>query len=237
MKSNNRALLISTSRLSGVEQMKLDLHYLEETISRTDILFTLRFYLWKGHWLSLGYHQKSIPANWETLSKKGRIKIVRRPSGGGAVLHSGGLTYALTFKKSSYKLFSYDIINDWLIKSLSELGLNLKKGNLRKSTIKDHCFSTSFICDLVDDYGVKRVGSAQYRKNGVFLQHGEIQLNPSRSLWKELFAEDAPSKINLNLTNEEIIKYLKDSLIEDIPNLIIQNINLKHSDIKKILKN
>ena len=54
--------------------------------------------------ITLGYHQKAIPSHWEKLLEDGVIKIVRRPSGGGAVLHSGGITYALTFKKSSYPM-------------------------------------------------------------------------------------------------------------------------------------
>ena len=35
----------------------------------------------------------------------------------GAVLHSGGITYALTFKKTYYKVLSYEMVNNWLIKS------------------------------------------------------------------------------------------------------------------------
>ena len=107
MRVDNQALIISTTKLTGVEQMALDLHFLEKTISKVEILFTLRFYHWEGNWISLGYHQKVIPPHWEKLLEDGIIKVVRRPSGGGAVLHSGGITYALTFKKHSYKIFSY----------------------------------------------------------------------------------------------------------------------------------
>ena len=216
--------------------MNLDLHFLGQTFSRAEILFTLRFYFWEGDWLSIGYHQKSIPSNWEMLSKEGIIKIVRRPSGGGAVLHSGGITYALTFKKTNYDGFKYNVINDWLIKSFKELGLYLEKGSLRKSTIRDHCFGSSYTCDLVDEFGFKRVGSAQYRKKGVFLQHGEIQLNPNKYLWGKLFEEEAPPQIDLNLTKEEIINYLKDSFIKEKSNLEIQTIIYNNSDIKEILK-
>ena len=114
---DNKAVIIPTLKLSGVEQMALDLHFLDKTISEFEILFTLRFYHWEGDWISLGYHQKSIPPHWEKLLDDGIIKIVRRPSGGGAVLHSGGITYALTFKKSSYKRFSYELVNNWLIEN------------------------------------------------------------------------------------------------------------------------
>ena len=115
LKRENQALIISTSTLSGFEQMALDKYFLEQTILKVEILFTLRFYYWEGNCISLGFHQKEIPSHWQKLSEEGTINIIRRPSGGGAVLHSGGITYALTFKKSSYKNFSYDIVNKWLI--------------------------------------------------------------------------------------------------------------------------
>ena len=221
-------------KLTGVEQMALDLHFLEKTISEVEILFTLRFYYWEGDWISLGYHQKVIPPHWEKLLDDGIIKVVRRPSGGGAVLHSGGITYALTFKKPSYKIFSYELVNNWLIKSFKELGLGLTRGTLKKSMIKENCFGSSYVSDLVDQYGFKRIGSAQYRKKGAFLQHGEIQLNPPRELWLRLFGEEPPTKVNLNLTNEEIIQYLMNSFLESKSNLKIENINYKKDEIKEL---
>ena len=215
--------------------MALDLHFLDKTISEVKILFTLRFYHWEGDWISLGYHQKLIPTHWEKLVEDGLIQIVRRPSGGGAVLHSGGITYALTFKKSSYKSFSYELVNNWLIKSFNELGLSLERGNLRRAIIKENCFGTSYVSDLVDQNGYKRIGSAQFRKKGAFLQHGEIQLNPPRDLWIKLFGEEPPKKINLSLSNKEIIKYLMNSFLQTKSNLEIENINYKKEDIKKLL--
>ena len=234
MRIDKKALIISTLKLSGDEQMALDLHFLEKTISKIELIFTLRFYHWEGDWVSLGYHQKVIPPHWAKLSEKGAINIVRRPSGGGAVLHSGGITYALTFKKPSYKTFSYEMVNNWLIKSFSGLGLHLEPGHLKKSLIKENCFGSSYISDLVDQYGFKRIGSAQYRKKGSFLQHGEIQLNPPRDLWMKLFKEEAPPKINLNLSNNEIIKYLKNSFLENKSELKIKNIEYTNEDIKKL---
>ena len=236
MEKENKALVFSTLTLSGFEQMTLDLNLLDKTISKPENILTLRFYHWEGDWLSIGYHQKEIPSHWEKLLNDGAIKIVRRPSGGGAVLHSRGITYALTFKKSFYKFFSYEMINSWLIKSFKELGLILKSGNIKKSTITENCFGTSYTSDLVDQGGVKRIGSAQYRKKGAFLQHGEIQIDPSQDLWFKLFGEEAPPRINLNLTNNEIINHLKNSFLEDNSNLKIKNIDLRNKNINNFLK-
>ena len=136
MEIKNKAFIVSTLSLPGDQQMALDLHLLDQTILKPEISLTLRFYFWKGDWLSIGYHQKKIPSNWKKLIKDGEIKIVRRPSGGGAVLHSGGITYALTYKRKSYKSLSYEMVNNWLIKSFSEIGLILKSGHLKKNNNK-----------------------------------------------------------------------------------------------------
>ncbi len=228
----NQALIFSTNNLPGFDQMALDLNTLDQTILNPEIILTLRFYYWTGDWLSIGYHQKEIPTHWKELLTNGEIKMVRRPSGGGAVLHSGGITYALTFKKAYYKILSYEMVNNWLIKSFRELGLNLQSGNLRKSTIKANCFGTSLISDLVDQNGVKRIGSAQYRKKGAFLQHGEIQTNPPKDLWLKLFKEKAPPKVNLDLTNDEIIQHLRNSFQENKLNIKFKNIVLENKNIK-----
>ena len=222
----NQALIFSTNSLSGFDQMALDLNSLDQTISNPEIILTLRFYYWTGDWLSIGYHQKEIPPHWEKLLSNGEIKIVRRPSGGGAVLHSGGITYALTFKKIYYKFLSYEMVNNWLIRSFKELGLNLQYGNLQKSPINCNCFGTSLISDLVDQDGFKRIGSAQYRKKGAFLQHGEIQTNPPKDLWLKLFREEAPPKVNLNLKNDEIIQHLRNSFQENKSNIKFRNITM-----------
>ena len=229
----NQALIFSTKNLPGFDQMALDLNLLDQTITNPEIILTLRFYYWTGDWLSIGYHQKEIPCHWEELLSNGEINIVRRPSGGGAVLHSGGITYALTFKKNYYKILSYEIVNNWLIKSFRELGLDLQNGNSRKSSITSNCFGTSLISDLIDQDGFKRIGSAQYRKKGAFLQHGEIQTNPSKDLWFKLFKEEAPPKINLEQTNDEIVQYLRNSFLKNKSNINFKNIVIDIRNIRK----
>ena len=116
------------------------------------------------------------------------------------------------------------MVNNWLIKSFRELGLNLQNGNLQKSSIQTNCFGTSLISDLVDQDGFKRIGSAQFRKRGAFLLHGEIQTNPSKDLWLKLFREEAPPKVNLGLTNDEIVQHLRNSFLENKLNINFKNI-------------
>ena len=125
------------------------------------------------------------------------------------------------------------MVNSWLIKSFRELGLNLQNGNSPKSTIRTNCFGTSLISDLVDQDGFKRIGSAQYRKKGAFLQHGEIQTNPSKDLWFKLFEEEAPPKISLDLTNDEIVQHLRNSFIKNKSNINFKTINVDNKSIGK----
>ena len=215
--------------------MSIDKYLLERTISNKNIFFTLRFYQWEGNWISIGFHQKKYPEHWKELIKKGLINIVRRPSGGGAVLHSGGITYALTFNKPEYKKFSYQFINSWLIKSFALLGISLTNGSVKKGGIKENCFGTNYISDLVDENGNKRIGSAQYWKKGSFLQHGEIQLNPPLDLWIKIFNQEPPKPLRLELNNRKIIKHLKKSFLEDYSDSSLENIFLKPYEIKNIL--
>ena len=60
-----------------------------------------------------------------------------------------------------------------------------------------NCFSRSTAADLVDNQGIKRVGSAQRWLHGRLLQHGEIMLNPPQALWQKLFGSAAPPPAEL----------------------------------------
>lgn len=79
----------------GAMQMALDEWLLEQ--HRLGLMpSVLRFYTWSPSAISLGYHQHQYPQEWNTLTWRGKsIDIVRRPTGGRAVLHQGDLTYAV----------------------------------------------------------------------------------------------------------------------------------------------
>ena len=98
MNTQEEVLYLDPLELSGPEQMAIDLFLLEKSFTDKDFFMSIRFYTWDGDWLSIGKHQKELPRKWLKLLKNEQLKIVRRPSGGNAVLHSGGLTYALIWK-------------------------------------------------------------------------------------------------------------------------------------------
>jgi lipoate-protein ligase A len=83
--------LIPLVSASGSVQMAIDQWLLEQHLAG-QIPPTLRFYTWQPAAISLGYHQRRWPEFWQELSWRGiPVELVRRPSGGRAVLHQGEL--------------------------------------------------------------------------------------------------------------------------------------------------
>ena len=149
-------------------------------------------------------------------------------------MHSGGITYALTFKKAQYKKMSYELVNNWLVNTFSKLGLVLFQGKIKKSVIQDNCFGSNFTSDLVDQNGHKRIGSAQFWRKGSFLQHGEILLNPPSELWLKIFGEECPPNVKFTLDKEEIINELKHSFLDNYSDPSVENVFISLEDIKQL---
>lgn len=174
----------------GERQMALDTLLLEQASTAP----ILRFYRWKGAWLSLGRHQRQWPSHWTAMASSGSLSLVRRPSGGQAVLHAGGLTYALIWPKAPrQRKLAYREACGWLIDGFRMLGEELRFGDAPASADNMNCFARSTVADLVDSHGCKRIGSAQRWLHGCLLQHGEILLDPPTDLWTEVFGGVAPS--------------------------------------------
>jgi lipoate-protein ligase A len=184
----------------------------------------LRFYGWQKPTISLGYHQKRIPKHWsellnETDSEKlepsdpgtnqsirkskntspnpvinTNIDIVRRPSGGRAVLHHQDLTYAIvTRAKSGNRNETYRYICEFLIKGFAKLGIEVGFGAAKQNYLNSpSCFNTATNADLVVTDGRKLVGSAQVYRHGWVLQHGSIALQPDYALLRKIFATEVP---------------------------------------------
>ncbi len=210
--NHEKGKLIPQIKLEGPEQMALDVMLLEESLKSSTFSIALRFYTWKGPWLSIGKNQKHIPEKWATLLEQKKLQIVRRPSGGRAVLHSQGLTYALIWKSPPRKKReAYIKANQWLIKGFSDLGLELEFGSqfISSPTLASDCFSTSTPADLVDQYGNKRIGSAQHWRKGHLLQHGEILLDPPKKLWIEVFGEKPPKPATKEIPRKGLEKALQ----------------------------
>ena len=237
MNKNEEVLYINPLKLPGPEQMAIDLFLLEKSFIDKNFHMALRFYSWDGDWLSIGKNQTKLPPTWLELLKNKKLKIIRRPSGGNAVLHSRGLTYALVWRNPpKNKKKSYLKTAQWLKDGFKKAGVDLFLGNQPVNISNSNCFSTSTFADLVDKENNKLIGSAQYWKKGHLLQHGEILIEPSKQLWKKVFNTDPP-KIKKELKEKDkIIYFLKESFIKTWPNFQWYDYKLDKRD-KDIIKN
>jgi lipoate-protein ligase A len=196
--------------LPGALQMALDEQLLEASLADGAGAATLRLYRWSRPTLSLGYHQRSLPPHWQGLVRDGLVDLVRRPSGGRAVLHAGDLTYALIWPAAAgTRRQAYARASGWLCRAFAELGLPLRFGRSAPSRERSSCFATSTQADLVHRNGAKRIGSAQLWRRGGLLQHGSILLNPPIELWRQVFGEDPPFVPALPIEMEELVPHLR----------------------------
>ena len=179
---------------------------------------TLRFYTWSPPAISLGYHQSSWPEFWQQLTWKGApVELVRRPTGGRAVLHQGDLTYAVvTSGLSGSRVQVYQTICEFLIQGWRSLGVELHYGSVGRGYIHNpSCFGTATGADLVLADGTKFIGSAQKRRGEAILQHGSIRLKPDIALFTQVFDAESFCPIHLPLTQrgEALIQTVAEALI------------------------
>lgn len=175
----------------------------------------LRFYTWSPSAISLGYHQRKYPEDWQNLIwKNEKIELVRRPTGGRAVLHNGDLTYAVVASGfSGSRIEAYKKICEFLIEGWRNLGVELHYGTAGRGYINNaNCFGTATGADLVTVDGSKLIGSAQLRRGDAILQHGSMRLKPDKELFKKVFGEELfDIAIGEDLTIERIIAVLIDA--------------------------
>jgi lipoate-protein ligase A len=141
---------------------------------------TLRLFGFRPPCLSLGRFQ---PIPLETCREAG-LEIVRRPTGGRAVLHRGDICYSV-IAPADHPLLAGSILQSYgkiaraLAEAMAILGLPpLQEAAAHDgSPASDWCFEALAPHELAVD-GAKLVGSAQLRRDGVLLQQGSIRLAP-----------------------------------------------------------
>ena len=144
---------------------------------------TLRLFDWNPYTLSLGHAQPISDVDVASLSKLG-WGLVRRPTGGRAILHADELTYSICAKLdnpivSGNVIESYRRISKGLLKALELSGVQAdskpKEETFKKFSDYPVCFQ--FPSDYEITYNSKKlIGSAQARKKNAVLQHGAVPL-------------------------------------------------------------
>lgn len=173
-------LLVEPEPRAGAWNMAFDEALLEAAIRRGET--TLRVYRWAEPTLSLGYFQKTLSADLPAALR--RLPIVRRLTGGGAILHDQEWTYSCSLPKG-HRLTAnpevlYEAAHLALIRALASHGI---AAAMRGTTA--HAADRAFLCFLRGDprdvlfADRKVVGSAQRRRRGAVLQHGSVLLRAS----------------------------------------------------------
>jgi lipoate-protein ligase A len=171
---------------TGARNMAIDECLLAETAAGRRGRPTLRFYGWLPPAVSLGRFQDEATAVNRDACRRLGIDIVRRITGGRAVLHHRELTYSVVSPLPNGQfpndvLGTYKVIAKGLLVGLANLGIPaelVSRGSRHASLVerksKDAaCFSSPSWYELLAG-GRKIVGSAQRRVAGAFLQHGSI---------------------------------------------------------------
>lgn len=206
---------------TGKENMQIDSDLLDFAIKNELKEPIFRLYGWKPACVSLGRNQKDDFLDYEFLKSK-NIDVVRRLTGGRALLHDNEITYSFICPESclqngSHIVSSYKEISQILIDKFKKLGINLDFGASKPiKTGFDYCMLISTGADLC--YKEKKlIGSAQCRSHGYILQHGSILYDYNKKLLEEIFKEKVSTdeitsikEINPKLSKEEIIDILNE---------------------------
>jgi lipoate-protein ligase A len=149
----------------------------------------LRFYGWKPAGLSIGYFQSVKNFNFENL-KRHNIELVRRLTGGNAVLHDKEVTYSFIIDEKEMPksvVESYREISKGLLKGLENLGLKaVMNKEVEKGGKSAVCFNDPSWYEIIVN-GKKIVGSAQKRIDGKLLQHGAVLIDIDTEKYCSLF--------------------------------------------------
>jgi lipoate-protein ligase A len=203
--------------LSGAENMACDLALMDRA-RRTDEA-VLRIYSWKEPTLSFGRNQKASGYDRDALARAG-LAVVRRPTGGRAILHHREITYSVTAPAATGESIAaaYDWINGLLLRALRSLGVQAMiatPSSRAPAPDANPCFAEPSAGEITHG-GRKLVGSAQYREAGAMLQHGSILISDDQSSLAALAgggAVPAPATLELALGRAPQPAELHDALL------------------------
>lgn len=170
-----------SSPLTGDDNMRIDAELLDK-VSRCSERAFVRIYQWSAPTISLGYFQKDavLDHRWQGCP------VVKRLTGGGAILHDRELTYSVALPANHpfrhTPVAAYEHVHQAIIALLKSMGAVCQ---LRGETAEVAREDEPFLCFLRGDPrdvvigSNKIIGSAQRRRKGAILQHGSILMRSS----------------------------------------------------------
>ena len=158
---------------------------------------TLRFFAWRPATISLGYGQPLDHRIDTAAASSLGIGLVRRPTGGSAILHEGPeleLTYSVVaaagdFVGAADLLQTYRWIGAALAAGINRIGAPVEMVPVQPSdptAMPTFCFARTGSYEL-EVGGLKVVGSAQRRQGAGFLQHGAVMLGAAPDRLRRVF--------------------------------------------------
>ena len=173
--------LIISPPADGATNMAID-EAIAQTAAAGKVLPTLRFYRWEPPCLSLGRHQPLAKVDLERCMAAG-VDVVRRPTGGRAILHTDELTYSVAGSDQEPRLAggvldAYHRLSAGLVAGLHLLGIPARQApgtNRAGPDVSPACFEVPSAYEITV-HGRKLMGSAQSRRRGFVLQHGSLPL-------------------------------------------------------------
>lgn len=194
--------------------MQIDSELLDNAILEQEKETIFRLYAWSPKCISLGRNQK------DDFIKGKSIDVVKRLTGGRALLHDNEITYSCVMPAQEGMSVndSYKQISGILINFFKTLGVELDFGENKKISTKfDYCMLISTGADVCYQ-GKKIIGSAQFRKQGYILQHGSILFDYDKIFLEELFGEEVKGitkvkEILPDMTKTEFVKKLENFIL------------------------
>jgi lipoate-protein ligase A len=179
--------LLNTGSVDGATNMATDEAILT-AVTEGRSPPTLRFFAWEPPCLSIGYNQ-AIDEVDITESQRAGVDVVRRPTGGRAILHTDELTYSIVALQSEPRVTggvveSYRRLSAGLVRGLRLLGVDVAQAGAGRGTaaptgqdadVSAACFDAPSAYEVTAG-GKKLVGSAQVRRKEAVLQHGSLPL-------------------------------------------------------------
>lgn len=186
-------ILLLSPNSDGVTNMARDEALLDLVRDTEGPSGIVRIYGWSHPVLSLGRHQRARDIySTERASSLG-VEIVRRPTGGRAVLHKREITYAAAGRihPGSTLRDAAAIVDGLLLATLERLGVSAAVANpAARAPAPDAapCFALPVRGELLAN-DLKLVGSAQWREDDAWMQHGSILVEDDQSMI-EMIAND-----------------------------------------------
>jgi lipoate-protein ligase A len=192
--------LVVDAPADGAANMARDARLLDELIAG-ERGPTLRFYGWSPACVSLGRGQADTVLDLDAVRAAG-LDVVRRPTGGQALLHDDELTYSVVASQQDplvggSLMRTYHAITEAFLGGLRELGVSGEGAPCEPrpaSGLTPVCFASASAEEVLVG-GRKLLASAQWRSRGAFLQHGSLLLGDRQADLPRLMRDSAAREL------------------------------------------